>query len=379
MAATDIAAPVRRIGSQLRDRMKTVSVLTFLLAGLGTVFVFALGWALFVNDPLGGQPVARAALNEPKSRETGEQQAQIRTATDDKDDSPQVPGDRIRLPEESGGQVVISDPIAGAIDGNVDLIEQGRHGPLPKIAADGRKSVDVYARAAPVLAPGQPRIALIVSGLGISAAGTEDAIHRLPADVTLAFAPYGRDLRRLSRIARTDGHELMLQVPLEPYDYPDNDPGPHTLLTTLPERQNIDKLHWVMARMVGYVGMLNHMGAKFVAEEPALAPILTELRNRGVMYLDDGTAPQGKSAITAERLGMSFLKADKVIDANPGRDAIDAELSNLMEIATDRGYAVGIVSALPGSISALEDWIKVLEQKNIAIVPVSALIKTGAS
>ncbi|MCB2076867.1 MAG: divergent polysaccharide deacetylase family protein, partial [Novosphingobium sp.] len=226
MAATDIAAPVRRMGSQLRDRLKAVSALTLLLSVLGAVFLFALGWALFVNDPLGGQPVVRAALNEPKPRDGGDQQPQIRSDADDSDDSPQPADSRISLPDASGGQVVISDPIAGAIDGNGDLIEQGRHGPLPKIAADGRKPVEVYARPAPDLAPGQARIALIVNGLGISAAGTEDAIRRLPADVTLAFAPYGRDLRRLSRIARTDGHELLLQVPLEPYDYPDNDPGP---------------------------------------------------------------------------------------------------------------------------------------------------------
>ena len=379
MAATDIAAPVRRIGSRLRDHIKALSALTLALAVLGGLFLFALGWALFVNDPLGGEPVARAALNTPKERAGGNQDAPIRTADESDDDQKGPDGPNIRLPDDSGGQVVISDPIAGAIDGNRELIEQGSHGPLPKIAADGRRPVEVYARAAPVLAPGQARVALIVSGMGISAAGTEDAIRRLPADVTLAFAPYGRDLRRLSRLARTDGHELLLQVPLEPYDYPDNDPGPHTLLTSLPERQNVDRLHWVMSRMVGYVGMLNHMGAKFAAEETAFAPVLTELRNRGVMYLDDGSAPQSKAAPVAERLGLSYIKADKIIDATANRAAIDEALSDLMEIASDRGYAVGIASALPVSITALENWIKVLEQRNIAIVPVSALINRGAS
>ena len=30
--------------------------------------------------------------------------------------------------------------------------------------------------------------------------------------------------------AREAGHEVLLEVPMEPFDYPDNDPGPQTLL-----------------------------------------------------------------------------------------------------------------------------------------------------
>ena len=46
--------------------------------------------------------------------------------------------------------------------------------------------------------------------------------------------PRLRALRHRSRRDRggaraSDGHEVMLQVPMEPFDYPDNDPGPHTL------------------------------------------------------------------------------------------------------------------------------------------------------
>ena len=54
--------------------------------------------------------------------------------------------------------------------------------------------------------------------------------------------------------ARGEGHEVLLQVPMEPFDYPDNDPGPQTLLTSLDAGQNIDRLHWLMSRFQGYVG-----------------------------------------------------------------------------------------------------------------------------
>ncbi len=78
-----------------------------------------------------------------------------------------------------------------------------------------------------------PRIAIVIGGVGISASGTADAFAKLPAPVTFAFAPYGADLDKLAEHARAEGHEVLLQVPMEPFDYPDNDPGPQTLLTSL--------------------------------------------------------------------------------------------------------------------------------------------------
>ena len=118
--------------------------------------------------------------------------------------------------------------------------------------------------------PDAPRIALIVGGLGVSASATADAIAKLPGAVTLGFVPYGTDVAALAARARDGGHEILLQVPMEPFDYPDNDPGPQTLLTSLTPQQNIDRLYWLMSRFQGYVGLTNTMGARFTASEPCV-------------------------------------------------------------------------------------------------------------
>src|SRR5690606_29233738 len=95
---------------------------------------------------------------------------------------------------------------------------------------DGTRPMDAYARPSSAMAAtGTSRIAIIVGGLGVSTTGTANALAKLPPDVTLAFAPYGDDLGRAAANARQTGHEILLQIPLEPFDYPNNDPGPHTL------------------------------------------------------------------------------------------------------------------------------------------------------
>jgi Divergent polysaccharide deacetylase len=141
--------------------------------------------------------------------------------------------------------------------------EMTSHGPVPKIAADGTRPADVFARPVKALAgrPGAPRVALIVAGLGVSTSATSTAIAQLPGPVTFAFMPYGAEVERLAALARSEGHEILLQVPMEPFNYPDSDPGPQTLLTSLTPEQNLERLYWLMSRMQGYVGLAEAMSA----------------------------------------------------------------------------------------------------------------------
>jgi uncharacterized protein len=197
--------------------------------------------------------------------------------------------------------------------------------------------------------------------------------------VTLAFAPYGADLDRLAARARESGHELLLQVPMEPFDYPDNDPGPQTLLTSLSAGQNVDRLHWLMSRLQGYVGLANYMGGRFTASEPALAPILREAAKRGLIYVEDGTSPRSLAGQIAGANNLPYAKADLMIDAVPSASEIDRALARLDKTARERGVAVGIANALPASIERVANWAKAAESRGILLVPISAVAVRGKS
>jgi polysaccharide deacetylase 2 family uncharacterized protein YibQ len=254
------------------------------------------------------------------------------------------------------------------------LLEQGRHGPLPRIGRDGSRAAVVYARPAGALPGGvkpAARIALVVSGLGLSDAVTADALAKLPPTTTLAFAPYGRDLEAQVARARARGHEVLLQVPMEPFDYPANDPGPHTLTAAAKPQDNLDKLHWVMARFPGYVGVVNFMGAKLTADEPALTALLREIGGRGLGFIDDGSSPRSLAAKVGPSVRTPTARADAVLDGVARADAIDKELARLETLARERGYALATASALPVTLDRLARWATGLEAKGILLVPAS--------
>jgi polysaccharide deacetylase 2 family uncharacterized protein YibQ len=255
------------------------------------------------------------------------------------------------------------------------LFETTPQGPIPKIAANGMRPAEAYAQPVRSIPgkPDAPRVALIVGGLGVSASITNDAIGKLPGAVTLALMPYSYDIDHLAGRARRAGHEILLQAPMEPFNYPDNDSGPQTLLTTLSPEQNLERLYWLMSRFQGYVGITGAMGARFTASEQAFTPILRETAKRGLIFVDDGANPRSVAARVAGGTNVPFAKADMVLDSVPTATEIDHALGRLEMTAREHGVAVGIASALPVSIERIAKWAKAAESRGLLIVPITAI------
>ena len=250
------------------------------------------------------------------------------------------------------------------------LVEKGRFGPLPKIGPDGSRPAEVYARPL-ILAgnfkPGTPRVAIVVGGMGLSQQATQQASSKLPGAVTLAFAPYGNELERQVARVRENGHEVILQVPMEPFSMAES-PGPHTLMTDATPEQNIEHLHWLMSRFTGYVGLASFLGAKFMANPAAMTPVTREAATRGLLWLDDGT-----SALAGEAPAGRGLRADIVIDAVQKPEAIEAQLLKLEALARQKGSAIGFATGLPATVDQVARFARALEKKGMALVPLSAL------
>ena len=295
------------------------SFLSIVTVALAVVVSAGIGWILVVDDPLGGEPRMVVAIEDAAKGTTPSARRRARASINNK------PGRTVTVIEAvpaSGGK----SPSARAsrardrrhrrsacrrLHRRPALRRDSRHGAIPRVSPEGKRPLEQDARVDPTLERARgPRIAIVISGLGIGAAATGNAISKLPPSVTLAFAPYGTDMPRWAGRARTKGHELLLQLPMEPADYPDNDPGPQTLAGALTTEQNLDRLHWLPSRLQGYVGVMNLMGARFTANEAALSPILRDVAKRGLLYLDDGTAPKSVAAQIADFIQAPFLKAD---------------------------------------------------------------------
>jgi hypothetical protein len=400
VASDDLNAPLgQQSGQDKGKKWMAPAALPHIVAGVLGLFALAVAaWAVFGNDPLGGEPLAviatkTADLTQAKSTSVsdGQQHARYDGPANEKPGADAAVAIKIVTPPAGTKTITIIDgssgktqevmipgtaadkPVKTPAEVNPNLSEQTRHGAIPVIGPKGERASALFAhpRALPVEKRDAPRIAIIVAGIGISASGTADALAKLPAPVTFAVAPYGADLPALAVRAGAEKHEVLLQAPMEPFDYPNNDPGPQTLLTSLTPEQNVDRLHWLMSRFAGYVGIVGTMGARFTASEAALAPVLRETAKRGLLYVDDGASSRSVAAQIAGSQNLSFVKTDIVLDAVPTRNEIDHALARLEMTARERGSAVGIASALPATIARIAEWAKAVEQRGFVLVPIS--------
>ena len=275
----------------------------------------ALLWMILVPRPVPPTPVVRLALSAGDPVVTASTEAAAVPGSRDRaagraaGDAPAMTGvgppadavspeDLPTSPDDAGMASAPDQPVVISAE-RVSLAaapirtvaESGPHGSLPRIAKDGREPWKVYARPVhrQVLAGAAPKVAIILGGMGLNGALTERAIRELPGEVSLGFAPYPDGLQRLVNRARADGHEVYLQLPMEPLGYPKVNPGPHTLLASMSPQETLDNLAWLMGRFAGYAGVMNYMGAQLIADGQALGPVMAELARRGLVFLDDGS------------------------------------------------------------------------------------------
>ncbi|MGH6907284.1 MAG: divergent polysaccharide deacetylase family protein [Aestuariivirga sp.] len=380
MPRDELRQPLRKRSRLERLWAKRPGALPFASVLALACYVGAAAWVVRIPHELAGEPVVTASIPpveeiktatiEPAAVSPEEQPAEAEAENEAVAQEQAVEPDP--YPEEATIVVSTRRPLKPAP--LVQVAEATSDGPLPRISANGKNPFDVYAQTTPlgVLNSGQPRIAIVLGGMGLNTRLTQKAIKELPGDITFGFAPYGEDLQKQVNRARAQGHEIMLQLPMEPLSYPANNPGPNTLLAEATEADNSKALRWHMSRFAGYAGIVNYMGNRFLASPQALRPVLAEMKARGLVFLEDAAIASSSVSDVAKVTGLRSRHADIVIDADPDAEAIQAALSQLEEAAKANGFAVGTGSGLEVTIDTVAEWAKQLESKGILLVPVSA-------
>ena len=254
------------------------------------------------------------------------------------------------------------------------LVENSQKGPLPVVGSDGREAWRVYARPFDQFNK-LPRISVVLYGLGTSGAATRSAIQGLPGAITLAFSPYANRLGNWIADARAAGHEILLMVPLEPRNYPDYDPGPRALLTSLTGPENTKRLEWILGRGVGYVGITDFMGSRFTNSTQHMRVLFRNLKKRGLMFLESRVSARAISGAIAAASKVPYASSALYIDSQASRPAIDGQLAEAERLAKKLGAVVVMGFLYPVTLERIAKWAATIEMRGFALAPVSAIAK----
>ncbi len=256
---------------------------------------------------------------------------------------------------------------------NMDLLEKTENGELPVIAKDGTKPWRFYSKPFE-RKNSQPMVAIVVTGLGHNK-GASDGVLKLPEQVTVGFSPYVKDPSVWMAAARATGHEMLIEIPLQPANYPVSDPGPYGLFVDKGVVENEKRLQWLMSRFPTSMGFLTPQNEVFTDNSDMFKALLQSLANRGLMLVVGREPHRKETRELIDASSTAITVGDILLDEELSVAAIQTRLATLEQQAKKNGYAIGIARAYPITVEQLREWTATLAEKGIVLVPVSAIVK----
>ncbi len=281
-----------------------------------------------------------------------------------------------RLLQACAAYALIVGSVAGWLALNASVTVKDWEARIPAATGDVKiVYLGPQANAVPTAAAGgQPYIALIVTGLGLSTPMTEKAFDALPAQVTLAFSPYAVD-NSLLKTAQSMKYDTLISLPMETGNYPKDDPGPRALSSRLSDQDNDSNLAWVLQQGAGTDGVINEMGSRFLTDKKHLETVFGALHKNNLFFIENPETPNSQAAAVAQAASLPYLAVDLQIDAKTTDADIRAQLASLEKIAQQRGYAIGIADPYPLTFNIIKDWAAHLNESGIKLAPLSSMWK----
>jgi polysaccharide deacetylase 2 family uncharacterized protein YibQ len=220
-----------------------------------------------------------------------------------------------------------------------------------------------------------PRVAIIIDDIGYDRSLAEKFIG-LKAALTLSILPHSPHQQAIATSARAQGSEIMLHLPMEPLEYPDANPGPGALLTSMSPDELIAALEENLQAVPHVKGVNNHMGSRLTALSEQIYQIFSVLKRRGLYFIDSRTTDASVCQPSARMLQIPFGQRDVFLDHFQDAAFIRKQLRELVRLAREKGEALGIGHPHPTTYAVLKEMLPEL-RRQVELVPASRLVRVA--
>jgi polysaccharide deacetylase 2 family uncharacterized protein YibQ len=220
------------------------------------------------------------------------------------------------------------------------------------------------------------KIAIVIDDVGMNLSQSRAAIN-LDSNVTLAFLPYATRVKALAAQGKSKGHEIIIHTPMEAINGRMN-LGPLALKANMASTDFTAEFQKITESFEGYVGINNHMGSRLTQDKKAMGQLMRLLKSKKLYFLDSKTINTSIAAQTAAFYGVPFAVRDVFLDHEDTPEFVAKALRRTERVARETGRAIAIGHPKKNTMAALQKWLPTLDAKGFDLVPLSALIQTGA-
>jgi len=222
--------------------------------------------------------------------------------------------------------------------------------------------------------PGPPRVALIVDELG-GRRDVFDALREIRRPLTVAVLPALPLSGVIARDASRAGMEVLLDLPMEPYRYPELDPGPGVLLMSMPPREIQRMVGAHLEAVAPAVGVINRMGSRLTENRPRMQALLEVLAARRLFLVDAYTSSQSVAFDEAREAGVRAARRQILVDHGRGETGDRARWDEVAAWAERKGEVIAVAHGHPMTVRLLREYVPRWEARGLKLVPVSQLAR----
>jgi len=222
--------------------------------------------------------------------------------------------------------------------------------------------------------PGPARVAVIVDDLG-QRRDVFDALREIRRPIAVAVLPALPLSAAIARDASRAGMEVLLDLPMEPYRYPELDPGPGVLLMSMRPREIQQLVGTHLETVAPAVGVINRMGSRLTENRPRMQALLEVLAARRLFLVDAYTSSQSVAFDEARDAGVRAARRQILVDHDRGEAGDRARWDEVAGWAERKGEVIAVAHGHPMTVKLLREYVPRWEARGLKLVPVSQLAR----
>lgn len=198
----------------------------------------------------------------------------------------------------------------------------------------------------------KPVLALIVDDGG----NQTDLAKRLAATglpLTWAIIPYTRSASETARLADSKRIPYLVHLPMQAQSDKDGS-SDYMVGRGLTPEQITDITKKALDSLPGAIGINNHRGSLATSIVEIMEPVIYELKERGLIFVDSRTSEKSVAYNVAVINGVPALRNRGFLDGSPEKSEIEKRFNEIVRLAEKRGDAIAICHFRPATVAFLE-------------------------
>ncbi len=213
---------------------------------------------------------------------------------------------------------------------------------------------------------------LIIDDMGRDYVAAQELIKLFGSKINLAILPYSPYAKKIQKLCLEHNVSMLLHMPMEPKSYPEYNPGPGALFTSMSDQQIRKLTNKAINSLKNIVAVNNHMGSKFTENLHVMTIFLKELKKKNLFFIDSRTTPNSVSKVLGKEMGIVVLQRDIFLDNSKNIKDIVLQLRKAEGYSVKKDYVIAIGHPYPETIEALKIWLKT-KNPNVDLLSISKL------